>query len=122
MFFSEMIYRDVISLNTQGNPLPPKAAHRGNPDIEVLQGNHGVKEFPNIKKTKHMKHIYTYTYIYILYILYIYMYMGGQAGLASHAGLAGRPDFLFWGASGAKGIWAGGDGRGHADPWFQDQD
>jgi len=52
MFFSEMKYREVISLNMQGNPLPPKAAHRGNPDIEVFQGNHGVKEFPNIKKIK----------------------------------------------------------------------
>lgn len=41
-FWERMIYRKIISLNTQGMPLPPKVAHRASPVIEVGQGNHFV--------------------------------------------------------------------------------
>ena len=40
-----MIYREAISYNTLGKPLPPKVAHRGNASIKVAQGNHNVSGF-----------------------------------------------------------------------------
>jgi len=44
--FSEaMIYREKVSLNNKGKPLPPKVAHRANPHATVAQGNHGVWGF-----------------------------------------------------------------------------
>ncbi|MGI9309306.1 MAG: glycosyltransferase family 2 protein [Gammaproteobacteria bacterium] len=44
-FYDTMIYREKVSLNTKGRPLPPKVAHRGYADIVVGQGNHGVWGF-----------------------------------------------------------------------------
>lgn len=41
-FFNRMIYREMRSVNSLGNPLPSKVAHRGNAEIEVAQGNHAV--------------------------------------------------------------------------------
>ncbi len=40
---ARMQYREVRSLNPLGDPLPPKACHRGHPDIEVAQGNHALE-------------------------------------------------------------------------------
>jgi len=37
-----MVYRQAVSLNSLGLPLPPKVAHRGHPDVVVAQGNHSV--------------------------------------------------------------------------------
>ncbi len=42
-FFERMTLRDVVSLNTLGNPLPPKVCHRGCADVVVAQGNHEVR-------------------------------------------------------------------------------
>lgn len=42
-FWSRMIFREKISLNPLGGPLPPKVAHRGSARVEVMQGNHTVK-------------------------------------------------------------------------------
>jgi hypothetical protein len=39
-FFHDMVYRKKVSLNTIGKPLPPKIAHRADPDVLVAQGNH----------------------------------------------------------------------------------
>ena len=39
----EMIYRKKESLNSTGNPLPPKVIHRGAPGVRVMQGNHQVR-------------------------------------------------------------------------------
>ncbi len=36
----EMIYRKHCSKNLRGDPLPPKAVHRGAEDITISQGNH----------------------------------------------------------------------------------
>ena len=46
---AEMIYRKTRSLNLKDRPLPPKAIHRGDPDVVVTHGNHGVRgpRFPN---------------------------------------------------------------------------
>jgi hypothetical protein len=41
-FYRRMIFRQAVSLNPIGQPLPPKVAHRGHPLVEVAQGNHGV--------------------------------------------------------------------------------
>jgi hypothetical protein len=41
-FYETMIFRDVISLNPIGNPLPPKQAHVGDRNVVVDQGNHSV--------------------------------------------------------------------------------
>jgi len=41
-FYKEMIYRQVMSKNWLGSPLPGKTAHRGDPWINVAQGNHSV--------------------------------------------------------------------------------
>lgn len=41
-FYKNMVYREVVSLNPLGNPLPPKVAHIGSKDIIVKQGNHRV--------------------------------------------------------------------------------
>jgi hypothetical protein len=41
-FWQRMVLREVRSHNLIGNPLEPKAAHRGRPDIEVDHGNHWV--------------------------------------------------------------------------------
>lgn len=46
-FWSRMVYREKISLNPLGNPLPPKVAHRGKENIKVRQGNHSVEGFEN---------------------------------------------------------------------------
>ena len=40
-----MIYRKRVSLSPKGKPLPPKVAHRPNPDARVVQGNHDVLGF-----------------------------------------------------------------------------
>ena len=44
-FSTAMIYREKVSLNAVGKPLPPKVAHRANPGVRVAQGNHGVWGF-----------------------------------------------------------------------------
>lgn len=41
-FYARMVVRDTESVNAHGKPLPPKVCHRGHPEIEVSQGNHGV--------------------------------------------------------------------------------
>jgi len=48
--FSEMVYRDVVSTNSLGQPLPDKVCHRGSPDVVVSQGNHSAW-MPNWDKT-----------------------------------------------------------------------
>jgi hypothetical protein len=40
VFYHDMVYRKKVSLNTIGKPLPPKVAHRGDPEVTVAQGNH----------------------------------------------------------------------------------
>jgi len=42
LFYETMIYREKNSKNPQGDPLPPKVAHRGDPRINVSEGNHDV--------------------------------------------------------------------------------
>jgi Glycosyl transferase family 2 len=43
IFFADaMTVRWQKSLNTLGQPLPPKTCHRGFPDIDVAQGNHSA--------------------------------------------------------------------------------
>ena len=39
VFFQDMVYRQKVSLNAIGKPLPPKVAHRAHPHVEVAQGN-----------------------------------------------------------------------------------
>jgi hypothetical protein len=39
-FYEDMVFRKKVSLNTIGKPLPPKVAHRGDPQVNVAQGNH----------------------------------------------------------------------------------
>lgn len=46
-FYKSMIYREKVSLNPLGQPLPPKVAHRGNDKVIVQQGNHSVKGVAN---------------------------------------------------------------------------
>jgi len=41
-FYETMIFRDVISLNHLGKPLPPKRAHVGDRNVIIDQGNHSV--------------------------------------------------------------------------------
>jgi Glycosyl transferase family 2 len=41
-FFDRMIYRNRVSLNLFGDPLPPKITHRGCASVTVGQGNHEV--------------------------------------------------------------------------------
>jgi hypothetical protein len=42
-FHARMLWREAVSLNVHGHPLPPKVAHRGAPDVAVAQGNHAVE-------------------------------------------------------------------------------
>lgn len=42
-FHARMIWREAISLNTLGQPIPPKVAHRAAPGVVVAQGNHSVE-------------------------------------------------------------------------------
>jgi len=49
-FYRRMIYRQVVPLNSLGQSLPPKLAHRGSEDIIVAPGNHSVSGFHNMKK------------------------------------------------------------------------
>ena len=42
-FWERMTLRERESLNPLGKPLPPKLAHRADPEIEVAQGNHKVE-------------------------------------------------------------------------------
>ena len=44
-FATAMIFREKVSFNQVGKPLPPKVAHRANPRVTVAQGNHGVWGF-----------------------------------------------------------------------------
>lgn len=41
-FFERMTLRDLDSRNSRGRPLPPKAAHRADPAVNVGMGNHRV--------------------------------------------------------------------------------
>lgn len=43
-FYHRMIYREIVSKNSLGKPLSPKVAHRGKENIEIVQGNHAVKD------------------------------------------------------------------------------
>ena len=43
VFYEQMIFKDLYSLNPLGQPLPPKQAHRGDANVIVDQGNHSVK-------------------------------------------------------------------------------
>ena len=49
-FYNDMIYREVLSLNTLGEKLPGKACHKAFPDVLVSQGNHNLKHPENILK------------------------------------------------------------------------
>lgn len=51
-FYSQMIFKEVQSLNPIGKPLPPKQAHIGTSNIIITQGNHAVKSLDN-KRIKH---------------------------------------------------------------------
>ena len=46
-FFRHMVYREKISLNPIGKPLPPKVAHQGDEQIKVGHGNHKVDGIEN---------------------------------------------------------------------------
>lgn len=46
-FYQRMIYRENVSLNPLGQPLPPKVSHRGCEAIIVQQGNHSVSGIEN---------------------------------------------------------------------------
>ena len=41
-FYKNMIYRELYSKNTSGNPLPPKCCHRASESVTVAFGNHSV--------------------------------------------------------------------------------
>ncbi len=41
-FWRRMDVRHVVSRNAVGRLLPEKVAHRGHPDVTVVQGNHGI--------------------------------------------------------------------------------
>ena len=41
-FYQRQTLRERVSHNSLGKPLPPKLIHRGDPDIEVTDGNHNV--------------------------------------------------------------------------------
>ena len=41
-FADRMIYRDSLSLNSFGAPLPPKVVHRADAEVTVEDGNHAV--------------------------------------------------------------------------------
>jgi hypothetical protein len=42
-FYARMTWRETVSLNTLGQPLPAKIAHRAAPRVVVAQGNHEVE-------------------------------------------------------------------------------
>jgi hypothetical protein len=42
-FYETMILRERSSKNSLGHPLPPKVCHRALDDIQVADGNHGVR-------------------------------------------------------------------------------
>lgn len=48
-FYQSMIYREKVSLNPLGRPLPPTVAHRGSESVIVQQGNHSVTGIENPK-------------------------------------------------------------------------
>lgn len=41
-FLDEMVWRELLSENSDGKPLPDKVCHVGNPWVKVTQGNHLV--------------------------------------------------------------------------------
>jgi hypothetical protein len=51
-FYERMIYRKKVSLNSLGEPLPPKVIHRAMPDVVMFQGNHKLIAPENLKKQK----------------------------------------------------------------------
>ena len=51
-FWQRMIYRKNKSLNSLGQPLPPKIAHRALAGIKVEQGNHGISGLQGKRQTK----------------------------------------------------------------------
>ena len=42
-FYNRMVWREAVSLNALGHPLPPKVAHRAAVGVSVAQGNHSVE-------------------------------------------------------------------------------
>jgi hypothetical protein len=51
-FFNDMVYKDLRSVNSHGNPLPDKLCHRGCKDVTVSQGNHDARGSSIIAKSK----------------------------------------------------------------------
>ena len=59
-FYERMVYRESVSLNPLGRPLPPKLAHRGSPLVQVAQGNHSVSGLQPLNVTHGMVEILHY--------------------------------------------------------------
>ena len=51
-FYERMTYRQAVSVNPLGGPLPAKVCHRGLKDVVVAQGNHSVEGFGAAKTYK----------------------------------------------------------------------
>ena len=49
-FWSRMVYREKTSLNSLGQSLPPKVAHRGSAKAKVSQGSHSVDGIGPLRK------------------------------------------------------------------------
>lgn len=49
-FWSRMVYREKISLNSLGRPLPHKVAHRGSAMAKINQGNHSVDGIGSLRE------------------------------------------------------------------------
>jgi len=58
IYYKSMIYRELVSLNYLGNPLPPKVAHRGSGEILVEMGNHNVRGGDNVEIEENLVDIF----------------------------------------------------------------
>ena len=57
-FYQRMMYREVMSRNSEGEPLPAKIAHVARPWVKVGFGNHGVSRVGTAKLVKNLIEVF----------------------------------------------------------------
>ncbi len=93
-FWREMVWRDVVSHNGAGEPLPAKAAHRAVLDVTIAHGNHGV-ESPSLGPTEGRRRIEILHFPYRSFAQYATKIRNGGPAVERNR-IAGRDVFHVW--------------------------
>jgi len=94
VFWREMVWRDVVSRNGAGEPLPGKTAHRAAADVTIAHGNHWV-ESPSLGPTEDRRRIEILHFPYRSFAQYATKIRNGGPALERNS-KAGQDVFHVW--------------------------